>query len=402
VAVTTSAFRSLRGSDGLEPHVLGADQSNTSLRFGERLILKLFRRLHEGQNPDVEIGAFLSEQAQFPHVPRVAGYLEYRPQSGEPNTVAVLQGFVPNEGDAWGFTLDAVTQYFERCMKAISAGQHAIVPQASLVELTESGIPPLSHELIGPYLEQARLLGQRTAELHLALISHPDDPNFAAEPFTLFYQRSLFQSMRNLTEEVFEKLTRGLANVPEANRADAEGVLAQKAQILERFKFITGRNITAVRTRLHGDYHLGQVLWTGRDFMIIDFEGEPARPISARRIKRSPLRDTAGMIRSFHYAVHHGLRGLAAKGLARPENLGELEHWAEHWFLWTASAFLRSYLRTAPGAAFIPNDREELDGLLRVYLLEKAVYELGYELDHRPHWVHLPLRGILWLIGGQR
>ncbi|HYO94964.1 MAG TPA: maltose alpha-D-glucosyltransferase [Polyangiaceae bacterium] len=402
VGVPSKAFKALRGSQAqLEPNVLGADQSNTSLAFGDRLILKLFRRLHEGLNPDVEIGTFLTEVAEFPHVAPVAGHLEYRAEHGEPITLAIVQAFVPNEGDAWGFTLDNVSQYFERVLALIGANKAPPPHEQSLLSLAEGGIPPLAHELIGTYLEQARLLGQRTAELHLALASHPEDPRFAPEPFTLFYQRSLFQSFRNLTEEVFERLGKQLPQLDESVRGDAERVLAMKPEILEIFRGILGKGFTALRTRLHGDYHLGQVLWTGRDFIIIDFEGEPSRPISARSIKRSPLRDTAGMIRSLHYVVHHGLRRLLEKGVSRPDSLPELESWAEHWFSWTSSAFLRSYLRTASGASFLPKDRAELQRLLTIYLLEKAVYELGYELDHRPQWLSLPLRGIVWLVKGQ-
>jgi maltose alpha-D-glucosyltransferase/alpha-amylase len=168
-----------------------------------------------------------------------------------------------------------------------------------------------------------------------------------------------------------------------------------KPEILETFRFITHGPIAALRTRIHGDYHLGQILWTGRDFVVIDFEGEPSRTISARRIKRSPLRDVAGMVRSFDYAIHRGLRNaVAAKGELGPELAPKLEPFAEHWFQWVASAFLRAYLRRAQGAEFLPKAREELAGLLDIYILEKAVYELGYELDHRPDWVALPLRGI--------
>jgi maltose alpha-D-glucosyltransferase/alpha-amylase len=253
----------------------------------------------------------------------------------------------------------------------------------------------VSHDLIGSYLESARMIGERTADLHKALASSQDNPAFAAEPFTLFYQRSLLQSFRNLTEHVFESLARQLPRLAEDAQPLARRVLELKPEILETFRFITNGSVSALRTRIHGDYHLGQVLWTGRDFVIIDFEGEPSRTISARRIKRSPLRDVAGMVRSFDYAISRGLKNaVAAKGELGPELLPKLEPFAEHWFQWAASAFLRAYLRTAQGASFLPKSRDELAGLLDVYILEKAVYELGYELDHRPDWVTLPLRGI--------
>jgi maltose alpha-D-glucosyltransferase/alpha-amylase len=399
VGVQTKAFRALRnGIDVLEPNLLGADQSNTSLRFGDKLLFKLFRRLEEGLNPDVEVGTFMTEEAEFPHTPKVAGYLEYRPSEGEPMTIAVLHEYVRNEGDAWNFTLDHVSQYFERAMAWIETGKQLENSDLPLLDLVEGAIPKTSHELIGPYLEAARLLGQRTAEMHQALSSKSDDPIFAPEPFTLFYQRSLLQSFRNLTEEVFERLERQLPTLPETTEKLARQVLALKGEILEIFRFVVRGNITALRSRIHGDYHLGQVLWTGRDFVIIDFEGEPSRPISARRIKRSPFRDGAGMLRSLHYAVYRGLKTVTEKGAVSAELLPQLEQLAEHWFQWTASAFLRAYLRTNENAHFMPKSREELRGLFDVYVLEKAIYELGYELDHRPEWVNLPLRGIQWLV----
>ncbi|HWA75406.1 MAG TPA: maltose alpha-D-glucosyltransferase [Polyangiaceae bacterium] len=401
LGVPTKAFRALRGNgEALEPRVMGVDQSNTSILFEQRLILKLFRRLEEGLNPDVEIGMFLSEEMEFEHTVRVAGYLEYRVPEGEPITLGVLQAYVRNEGDAWQFTLDQVSQYFERALALSETGTEPPAATQTLLELSQGAIPRFSHDLVGPYLEAARLLGQRTAEMHLCLASPAAalDPRFAPEPFTLFYQRALQQSFRNLTERTFENLARQLGNLPPPLAAQAERVLALKPRIADIFRFIVSRNIGALRTRFHGDYHLGQALWTGRDFVIIDFEGEPARPISARRIKRSPLRDTASMIRSFDYAVHRGLRNLANKGVQSPEVLTRLERFAEHWFQWSSSAFLRAYLRTAGEAAFLPKTREEFSGMLDVFLLEKAIYELGYELDHRPDWLSLPLGGIEWLV----
>jgi maltose alpha-D-glucosyltransferase/alpha-amylase len=399
--MSTRAFRTLRGhQEALEPQVMGVDQSNTSVLFEQQLILKLFRKLEDGLNPDVEIGCFLSEETDFKYSTRVAGYLEYRVPDSEPITLGVLQGYVRNEGDAWQFTLDQVGQYFERALALSETGNEPPAATQTLLELSQGTIPRFSHDLIGHYLEAARLLGQRTAEMHLALSSPAaaESRNLAPEPFTLFYQRSLLQSFRNLTEQTFEGLARQLPNLPEEVRGQAERVLSLKPRIAEIFRFITSRNISVARTRFHGDYHLGQALWTGRDFVIIDFEGEPARPISARRIKASPLRDTASMIRSFHYAVHRGLR----KAVQAPDVLSRLEKFAEHWFQWSSSAFLRSYLRTAGDAPFVPKEREELSGLLDVFLLEKAIYELGYELDHRPDWLYLPLGGIEWLVSRAR
>ena len=398
-ASRTRAFPEVRGPAGTEltPALMRAEQSNSSIVYGDRLVLKLFRRVEEGTNPDLEIGAFLTGPGAFPHVPPVAGGLEYRPRNGRPMTLAILQGFVRNEGDAWQYTLDSLGRYFERAVCRSAELAAAPLPSPALLDLTERGIPRLAHELIGSYLEAARLLGQRTAEMHLALASAPDDPDFAPEPFTAGYQRSVHDSMQALAREVFAALRRRAPTLPREARREAEAVLERQASIRRRFRGILDRRITAVRTRHHGDYHLGQVLWTGRDFVIIDFEGEPARPLAARRLKRSPLRDVAGMIRSFHYAAFQGRENHRARGGAGEEAV--LAAAASLWYPWVSSSFLRSYLRSAGEAPFVPRAREERERLLTAYLLEKAVYELGYELNNRPPWVRLPLQGIAQLTG---
>ena len=403
VGVPGRSFKRLRGEGAIEPSLLGAEQSNTSLIFGDRLILKLFRRVDAGPNPDVEIGRFLTEKAGYPHAPAVAGAIEYRPRKGPASSLAIVQQCVPNQGDAWRFSLDAVDRYFERVL-AIPAGERVPppLPPGTPLELSRLEIPVEAQQPIGTYLADARLLGQRTGELHGVLASEPGDPAFAPETFTPFYQRSLYQSMRNLTETTFALLKRRQGALPESVKEEAAAVAARQAEVLKRFRLILDRKITALRTRVHGDFHLGQVLRSDGGFVIIDFEGEPAIPLSTRRIKRCPLRDAAGMVRSFHYCAHHGLLSLFSRGAARSEERANLEPWAQHWFAWVAAAFLRGYLDTTAKAAFLPTDERELEALFTVYLLEKAVYELGYELNNRPEWVHLPLTGIRQLLEGSR
>jgi maltose alpha-D-glucosyltransferase/alpha-amylase len=276
-----------------------------------------------------------------------------------------------------------------------------VLHDGSLVALARAETPLEAQGTVGTYLSAARLLGQRTAEMHVALASGGEDAAFAPEPFTPFYQRALYQSMRNLTEHSFGLLKRRLDAIPEVAREEARAVAARQGEILKRCRRILDGKITALRTRVHGDYHLGQVLRQGADFVIIDFEGEPGVPLSTRRIKRCPLRDTAGMIRSFHYAAQHGLRSLEERGAVRPEEAAALEPWVRHWYLEVSASFLRGYLEASEGAAFLPNADPELEGLLTVYLLEKALYELGYELNNRPDWVHLPLAGIRQLLGDE-
>ncbi|MFN8454831.1 MAG: putative maltokinase [Anaerolineae bacterium] len=388
VASATAVFPQLRGprEQSLPPALMGAEQSNTSIRYGDRLILKLFRRLEAGTNPDLEIGHFLTQKAAFAHIPPVAGALEYRRQEGgEPVTLAILQGFVPNQGDAWRYTLDSLGQYFERVR---SQRPVEPLPGESPLELAQQDIPRPAYELIGDYLESAQLLGRRTAEMHLALASGADDPGFAPEAFTLSYQRRLHQDVQNLTGRIFTLLRQRLAHLPKAIRPEAQQVLELEPEILKRFHSLLERKISALRIRTHGDYHLGQVLYTGQDFMIIDFEGEPARSLQERRRKRSPWQDVAGMLRSFHYAAY-----AAFFEQATAEEHG-LEAWIHFWHIWVSAAFLKTYLEVLGPASFHPPSSEEVRILLNVYLLEKAVYELGYELNNRPDWVKIPLQGI--------
>jgi maltose alpha-D-glucosyltransferase/alpha-amylase len=245
------------------------------------------------------------------------------------------------------------------------------------------------------------LLGRRTAELHLALSSVADDPAFAPEPFSSLYQRSLYQSMRNQAVAGFQLLRDRLERLPEEVAEEARTLAGLEPTVLQAFGAVLGKKISATRIRCHGDYHLGQVLYTGKDFVIIDFEGEPARPLSERRLKRSPLRDVAGMLRSFDYAAHTVLFGAPESGVIRPEDVPKLESWARFWQLWVSSAFLRAYLHAAADAPFIPRARGELEVLLQVLLLEKSIYELGYELNNRPDWIKVPIRGILRLVGAE-
>jgi maltose alpha-D-glucosyltransferase/alpha-amylase len=399
---TTSliAFQKIHGEhkDSLEPSLIQAEQSNTSVVFGKRLILKLFRKLEPGVNPDLEVGRFLTERG-FPHIPHVAGAVEYRKVRQEPMTLAILHSFVPNRGDSWEYALHILDDYYTHVMTQPVETKSARLPQTHMLDLLEEEFAPRTLDMIGNFAEPARLLGQRTGELHVALGSAPENPTFAPEPFSRLYQRSLYQSTRNLTRQVFQLLRRSQGSLPETVQSEAKKVLDQEKEILDRFRSVSRKKISAMRLRCHGDYHLGQVLWTGKDFVIMDFEGEPARPINERRIKRSPLRDVAGMLRSFHYAAYSGLFAFEERrGLVVDEELTAMDFWARFWHFWVCVIFLKAYVEAAVNGNFLPESREELRTLLDMYLLEKAIYEMGYELNNRPEWLKLPLRGILQLL----
>ncbi|GIW81872.1 MAG: trehalose synthase [Gemmatales bacterium] len=392
-------FRDL-SEDDLEPSLSKAEQSNTSIVYGKHLILKVFRRVDEGVNPDLEIGRYLTQKG-FAATAAVVGAIESRRRGSQPMTLAILQEFVANEGDAWRYTLDALGRYYERVAAESADGHKASPSGKSLLALAEAdAAPALAQEMISTYLETARLLGQRTAELHLTLADETEDPNFVPEEFSKLYRRSVYQSMRNLVGRVFLQFRREVSRLPEQVQDQARRVLNMEGDILRRFQTTFEHNITALRTRCHGDYHLGQVLYTGRDFVIIDFEGEPARSITERRLKRSPLCDVAGMVRSFHYAAYSGLIG--DLGIIRSEDIANVEPWARFWYEWVSAAFLKSYLEHAGKGGFLPANKNELRLLFDAFLMEKAIYELGYEINHRPDWVRIPLMGILQLLDEHR
>jgi maltose alpha-D-glucosyltransferase / alpha-amylase len=387
--------------DELYVQVLRAEQSNTSILFGDRLILKTFRRLEAGVNPELEVGRYLSEHTKD-LVPEVAGALEYRSRRRPGATVGIVHRYVPNESDAWTHTVGAAAQYLERAPVGSGADERHVDAPPALppLDLIGQQPPEMLDELLGDYLPSAEILGRRVAELHLALASGGENPAFMPEPVNALRQRSLYQSMRNSARRSLRQLRRGLANVPEADREDAEKVLTLEDTVLERLRAITSVT-SGLRIRHHGDLHLGQVLSTGRDFVIIDFEGEPARSLAERRHRRSPLRDAAGMLRSFHYAAHAAIRDLVARGASGGDERTQLalRPWAEVWAAWVSASFLQCYLERMEGSGLLPATSEELRVSLDVHVLDKALYELAYELGSRPDWVGIPITGILAIAG---
>ncbi|MEY2585880.1 MAG: maltose alpha-D-glucosyltransferase / alpha-amylase, partial [Verrucomicrobiota bacterium] len=383
--LTSSAFPAESKARTPASQVLSAEQSNSSMLFKNKFFLKLYRKLEDGVNPDVEVTRFLTERAKFSNVPAFLGAIEYRRPKTEPTVVCLLQSAIANEGDAWTLTLDAVGRFYERVLTRKADLQNQSTPPGPLLE-----------ELIGGiYPEKAKLIGQRTGELHRALALSVEERGFAPEKFNAMAQRSVYQNMRASLRRAFGLLEKKLPTLPDAFREEAAQVLAAEKQILAQEQRLLDRRVNATKIRIHGDYHLGQVLYTGKDFIILDFEGEPARPLSERKLKRSALRDVAGMMRSFQYAAYSALWQPAM----RAEDAPFLERWADLWYRQMSSVFLHSYLAAADGADFIPPDENDFQVLLEAYLLDKAVYEIGYELNNRPAWVVIPIRGIKHILG---
>ncbi|MDE2027654.1 MAG: putative maltokinase, partial [Candidatus Omnitrophica bacterium] len=373
------------------PTLMKVEQSNTSVKYGEFLMLKMFRHLDLGLSPDLEMGNFLSQKVSFPYVPPVAGYAEYTNGMMVTMTLGILHGFITNQGDAWEYTKDELEKFFESMLTDKVRVREALIPPGGVLGSLDRTPPPVMMDAMGPYMESIRLLGQRTAELHAALISYGEDQDFAPAPFTFQEQRYMYQSMYSAFGQVFRTLARSLRNIPDKARLKAQQVLTLEAKIQEFLKILLKQKFTSARIRCHGDYHLGQVLYTGKDFVFIDFEGEPTRPLSTRRLKQSPLKDVAGMMRSFHYAARSGVHKFHAPG----SETANVDHWARFWYHWVSATFLTSYLKAIKGRPLFAQPGEELTILLNIFMLEKSIYELNYELNNRLEWVDIPLDGIL-------
>lgn len=357
--------------DTLQPRLLQGEQSNTSAVFGDRFLLKFFRRVEEGEHPDLEAGRFLTSVAHFENVPPLCGSLTYQTYGENLRTVGILQRFIPNRGDAWRHTLEFLAALF-------ASPDHPTQRSARLAK----------------QLELIRLLGTRTAELHLALASSSADRPFAPERFTPEIREELESAFHDLVVHNFAMLRLKIPELPDPVAGLAREILKLEDDALLFPHSVLEKEIASIRIRIHGDYHLGQVLFTGSDFFIIDFEGEPARPLSERRKKRSPLQDVAGMLRSFHYAAYVASTSARQQLADQPEAQSRIAALAAQWQASASAEFLRSYRSTAGDAKFVPSDTAEFDALLKMFLLEKAVYELGYELNNRPSWLAIPLEGI--------
>jgi maltose alpha-D-glucosyltransferase/alpha-amylase len=306
--------------------------------------------------------------------------------------LGLMQEMVQSNGDAWTYMLERLDDFHERILSRDETVSFSSELKGSITDpVAYENIPDAVKEFLeASVAEHAKTLGIRTGQLHKAL-SETSLPDFKPEEYSLHYQRSLFSGLQSLVRATFFNQAKNLIKLPEEIRNDARQVLEMKEDILNTLREIYKKKIDVTKIRIHGDYHLGQVLFTGKDFVITDFEGEPARTYSERRLKRSPLRDVAGMIRSFHYAAYGSL--LLDKSI-RKEDLEKLIPFIEQWYHYTSGFFMKAYLDTVAGCAFIPNNKEDLNTLMKTFLLEKAIYELNYELNNRPDWVIIPLRGI--------
>ncbi|MDB6108543.1 MAG: trehalose synthase [Pedosphaera sp.] len=394
----TAALRAARNGGVPEPSASKTEGGSTAIIYGEKFILKLFRRIEFGVHPGLESAQFLAEK-HFPHVPAFAGALEYQREEGARACLGILNGFIANATDGWNYTIDALRRYFERVRTLPAEARVDGSTGISLVELAERGVSDAVTEIIGTYAEAARLLGERAAGLHLALTSDPENRDFAPEPFTPFYQRSLYQSLRNNLARNFRLLRQELTRLPEAVRPLVDKALAAQETIQGRYRAVYQTPMAAMRIRCHGNFHLGHVLHTGKDVVIINFAGEPGRPLSEQRIKRPALRDVAAMIRSFHYAAHSALRQQLEEDNLTEGQLRVLEPWAHFWEHGVSALFLNAYLAGTRSSSLLPKTNQALALLLETFLIDQAVSEMGRELLRPSNEIQVPLQGILEIVG---
>ncbi len=393
---TARSRRLFAGSNDLTPKVDADEQSNTTIRYGQHLILKLFRKTELGVHPDLEVVRFLTQHAKFKHVPAYAGSLEFAPPEGGSIVLGLLEAFVPNQGELWQLTLDQVARFYERALALPDEVEIALPNNTNPYHINLTAFPQDIQSLFaGDEIQGATLLGQRTAQMHKSLAKDFGDESFTPEPFSQLYQRSLYQSMRNLGREQFRALKAKWPSLSETIRAQAEIVIGLEPVLIERQGGIIRQKLRAQKTRIHGDLHLGQVLATRNDFVIFDFEGDPERRLSERRIKRSPLRDVAAMLRSFQFAAYHPL---IERSVIRESDIGYLTPFADLWYLAMGQAFLKGYFEDFETNPMLPREREHIDSMLTAFLVEKALLEVGRYIKTKPEWLIIPLRGLVHLL----
>jgi maltose alpha-D-glucosyltransferase/alpha-amylase len=390
------SFTTVRGdvTESLSAQRGLAEQSNTSIHYGDRIIMKLFRRLEPGPNPDCEVTQYLSEERGNTHVPAFVGAIEYASREGESISLGILQNLIDNQGDGWSWMLEELGRYYESC--ATRTFPPSLRGQLQRPLLTWSEDPAFGEALdaVGLSHKAAIMLSRRTAEMHLDLATDTTNPAFRAGTLKKPDLAALSLRLREHARQVLERLKHGIEGFPDDVVEHAALVLGRRRQFTDRLSGLEELDITLKSTRIHGDFHLGQVLRVRDDFVLLDFEGEPARPLAERRMLESPIKDVAGMVRSFSYAAQVGYLNYVAR---RPRDAAPLEPWAKLWEACVSSAFLQSYREVVAASDLVPAGLTEFSLLLDAFLLDKALYELSYELNNRPAWVRIPLLGILAL-----
>jgi maltose alpha-D-glucosyltransferase/alpha-amylase len=356
----------------------------------------MYRKIDRALNPDLEISRYLSETVGFGCVPAFAGAVSLQ-TNGDPIALGMMQLIPESRGDGHRFMLERINNYIERILARDLSALNTQDRQGSLAQpVSVDEIPAELEDLLGVRAaEQVRVIGHHIGEMHLALSSGKEFKDFAPEEFSLHYQRSLFSGMQALVRENYQIQQRNLNRLSNDVREELESIIERKEDILNVLKRIYDKKLDATKTRIHGNLQLNNILLTGKDMVIQDFGGDATRSYSERRLKRSPLRDVVTMIRSFYYVAHEGF----SKSLQlSEEEKKDTKRYADFWAYYMSSFFLKAYLDTVRGSALVPQQPDDLEMMIETYLLERAVVDLSYELNHRPDWVQVPLRMITSII----
>lgn len=400
-------FRHIWGSShpNLDPSLEPSSEVDTSIRFGDRFMLKLVRHIQTGVHPAVEMGRMLTEQYPFNNAAPFAGSLEYRSShSGTEATFGILNGFVPSQGDAWQFTREHLDAFLKRMQEPGHSREE--VEKSAPVNFYDLSFalnepPELAKQLIDSYLTFAETTGKRVAQMHAIMARPHPEAAFTPEPFTDFYRQSLYHSYIGLTDRRFEFIRQHYSDMEADVRLMAAKVLEQSDAIAARFHKLYAQRIYSVRTRYHGRLHLGHLLVTNDDVVITDFGGDPNLYLSERRIKRCPLRDVAHMLHSFGYAAQGALRRFAAG--ERDENLTRrvIRVWGRFWYSHASAAFLRGYWSVAKNAPYLPPAKSDQQILLDCNLLERALIDIRSDVTEKPDLAGIPFRIILHLLDAE-
>jgi maltose alpha-D-glucosyltransferase / alpha-amylase len=375
--------------------VVKTGKRNTAFSYDNRLHFKLFRRLEEGVNPDVELQRHLSAEGSLAHnVATFFGSVDYEVADGTCFELGMLTSYVHNTGTAWNQAIDAVAIFFEDVLA--NRRQRTLDPAAVPgLFSANTELAATAEELLGPFVNTVKVLGARTAQMHNAL-SQGKAPDFDCEPFNMFYQRELFQSMRGVTKRTVNSIRERWASVPEDIRPLMQMILDKEKDVIGASGFLLKRKIDSDRSRIHGDCHLGQFIAVGNDFVIKDFEGNPSTAMSERRAKRSVLRDVASMIHSLHRASYYSL---GRQVRVQQKELAALEPWSDAWSDAMGAVFLSSYLGEAQSEAILPKKHEDIVALLILFLIERAVGEVGSHLSEGKRAIDLPARALKKYLG---
>lgn len=379
----------------LPPQVIGTEQSNSSFVFNKKYFLKIYRKMEAGENPEISISRFFQYTNSFQKTTQLLGFTNYV-YAHKHYPIGCLQTFVENQGDGWQLMLNELTKVTEQINATLASEYQPNFPKEGLRSSLHEEPPDELKKLAGTTFNWVQILGKCTGEMHLALASSNDITGFIPEPYTPFYQRSLYQSYRNTLLKSFSILHKSIPLLNPEYADLCQEVLSKENEIHKKFLLWKTLPLDCERIRIHGDFHLGQVLYTGKDFFIIDFEGEPKKSIRERVLKKSALKDVAGMLRSFDYLSFYFLR----KKILRTEDHKKLSSFINNWSQWVSSEYLKSYLQTVGDNKILPKDTQVFHEMLEIHLLEKALAELNYELSTRPDWVDIPLQGILKILKG--